>query len=251
MHRPPFAGTQRRTRCSRRLRPCRALKNWLARHRTPRCRPRRRSRRRLSRRRQRRFIHRSRSSLRHDHSRQRRNRSRRLWRRRTWGLHLRDIVRRRLRNWRSTCALRRRTGSGNSRRNGNSRRSWSRRGCRRGRGRWRHGNFGRNHYHRRWTVSGSHRSRRHHSWRGGRRCGRFDRRLDRNFLRRSFGSGFNRWRNGRLDGRTYCGMLNHSLLLSDGAQHISGPRDVRKVDLGLDFFFAVSGARRWPRRTRR
>jgi len=227
MHRPPFAGTQRRTRRSRRLRPCRALKNWLSRHRTPRCRPRRCSRRGFSRHRQRRFIHRSRSSLRHDHSRRRRNRSRRLCRRRTWGLHMRDIVCRRLRNWRSACALRRRSRSGDSRRNGNSRRSWSRRSCRRGRGRWRHGNFGRNHHHRRRTVRGSHRSRCHDSRRRRRRYGSFSRGLGRDFPRWDFRSGFNRRRcNRRLDCRTLRRWFNHCLLLSDGAQHISGPRDV-------------------------
>jgi hypothetical protein len=46
-------------------------------------------------------------------------------------------------------------------------------------------------------------------------------------------------------------MFNRSLLLSNGAQHVTRPRDMREVDLGLDFFFAVNGARRRPRRTGR
>jgi hypothetical protein len=39
--------------------------------------------------------------------------------------------------------------------------------------------------------------------------------------------------------------------LLDGAQDIARARDVGEVDLGLDLFFAVSGARRSSRGTRR
>jgi hypothetical protein len=39
-------------------------------------------------------------------------------------------------------------------------------------------------------------------------------------------------------------------LLRDGAQHVSGPRNIRQVDLGLDSFVAVAGTRSL-RRTRR
>jgi hypothetical protein len=46
-------------------------------------------------------------------------------------------------------------------------------------------------------------------------------------------------------------MLNRSLLLGDGAQHVSRPRNMREVDLGLDLFFAVSGACGRLRRTGR
>jgi hypothetical protein len=45
-------------------------------------------------------------------------------------------------------------------------------------------------------------------------------------------------------------MLSGFLELGDGAQHVSGPRNVREVDLGLDLFFAVNGARSSPCRTR-
>jgi hypothetical protein len=36
--------------------------------------------------------------------------------------------------------------------------------------------------------------------------------------------------------------------LGDGFQHISGPGDMRQIDLGLDFFFAAQRARRTGRR---
>jgi len=39
-------------------------------------------------------------------------------------------------------------------------------------------------------------------------------------------------------------MFGRFLLLGDGAQHIAGSRNMRKVDLGLDLIFAVSGTRR-------
>jgi hypothetical protein len=38
-------------------------------------------------------------------------------------------------------------------------------------------------------------------------------------------------------------MLDCFLLLRDEAQDVSGSRDMREVDLGLDLFFAVSGTR--------
>ena len=37
-------------------------------------------------------------------------------------------------------------------------------------------------------------------------------------------------------------MLGGSLLLSDGAQHVSGTRNMREVDLGLEVFFAMDRA---------
>jgi len=45
-------------------------------------------------------------------------------------------------------------------------------------------------------------------------------------------------------------MLNGSLLLRDGAQHVARSRNVGEVDLGLDAFVAVNGTRSL-RRTRR
>jgi hypothetical protein len=45
-------------------------------------------------------------------------------------------------------------------------------------------------------------------------------------------------------------VLGGSLLLRDGAQHVSRSRNIREVDLGPDAFVAVGGTRR-PRRTRR
>jgi len=46
-------------------------------------------------------------------------------------------------------------------------------------------------------------------------------------------------------------MLGGSLLLRDGAQHISRPGNMREVDLGLDFVFAASGTRSLCRTRRR
>jgi hypothetical protein len=43
-------------------------------------------------------------------------------------------------------------------------------------------------------------------------------------------------------------MLDCFLLLRNCTQHVSWARDVREVDLGLDFFFAVSGTRSRLRR---
>jgi len=45
-------------------------------------------------------------------------------------------------------------------------------------------------------------------------------------------------------------MLGDALLLGNSAQHVTGPRDMREVDLGLNFFFAVRGASRTSHRTR-
>jgi hypothetical protein len=45
-------------------------------------------------------------------------------------------------------------------------------------------------------------------------------------------------------------MLDSFLLLRDGAQYISRPRNMREIDLGLDLFFAARGTRGF-RRTRR
>jgi hypothetical protein len=42
-------------------------------------------------------------------------------------------------------------------------------------------------------------------------------------------------------------MLDRSLLLRDRTQHVAGARNMREVDLGFDFFFAVGSARRRPR----
>jgi hypothetical protein len=253
MHRATFPRTQRRTRCSRRLRPCRTLKNWL-----PRDRPSRRRTRSYTAGRnrsgcgQRRFVDGSRAGLRHDHSRRRRNRSRRPRGRRTLTLHLRDIRRRR-----STTGRDRRSRSRNSRRNGDSRRCRTgggrhRRDC----GRWRHRTFGWNNHHRRRAVGGGYRSRCHHSGRGRRRrfCCEFGRRcLGRRRCGRNGRLRFCRWRWRRNRGLRYGarrGLLGCSLLLRNGAQHISRPRDIRQVDLGLDAVFFASGTRSF-RRTRR
>jgi hypothetical protein len=252
MHWTPFARTKRRTRraSSWRLRPCRALKNWLSRHRPSGRRPRRRSRRSFSRRGYRRFVYRARAGLRHDHSRWWRNGSGWPRRCRTLDLHLRDItMRRRLRRWRSAPGVRCGSRSHTSGRNGDGRRCGAGGGCRG----WGHGNFGRNHDHRRRAVSGSHRSRSHHSRGRGFRC--LARRFWGHFRRRcwscSFCFGFHHWcRSGWLGRWARRGILNHSLLLGNGAQHVSGPRDMREVDLGLDAFFFASGTRTL-RRTRR
>ena len=246
MHRATFPRTQRRTRCSRRLRPCRTLKNWL-----PRDRPSRRRTRSYTAGRnrsgcgQRRFVDGSRAGLRHDHSRRRRNRSRRPRGRRTLTLHLRDIRRRR-----STTGRDRRSRSRNSRRNGDSRR------CRTGGGRHRRDCGRWNNHHRRRAVGGGYRSRCHHSGRGRRRrfCCEFGRRcLGRRRCGRNGRLRFCRWRWRRNRGLRYGarrGLLGCSLLLRNGAQHISRPRDIRQVDLGLDAVFFASGTRSF-RRTRR
>jgi hypothetical protein len=45
-------------------------------------------------------------------------------------------------------------------------------------------------------------------------------------------------------------MIGYALLLRDGAQHVSRPRNIRQVNLGLDSVVAMDGARSLPR-TRR
>ena len=214
MHRSPFTRTKRWTRRSRSLRPCGTLKNWLPRHRSSRCRTRNCTRRRRSRSGKRRLVYRARTGLRHDHSGRWRNRSRRPRRR---GAHLHDIARR-LRRWRSASGVRCR--SRNSRRNSDARRCRTRSAGRCRRGGWCDGNLGRNHDHCRRPISGSYRSRSHHSGRS--RCRRLNRWLGRHCLRF-----YRRLLNRRLDYRTRRGMLDCSLLLRDGAQHISRPRNIR------------------------
>ncbi len=62
----------------------------------------------------------------------------------------------------------------------------------------------------------------------------------------NFGSSFRRgWRSLRLGGRADRRNF-HRYLLLNGAQHVSRAGDVREVDLGFDFFFAVGGTRSSP-----
>jgi hypothetical protein len=173
-------------------------------------------------------------------------------------------MRRRLRCGRSTSDRSCRSHSRDSRRHGDSGRrccrTRTRSGCARsrcGRGRWCHGNFGQNHDRSRRTMRGRYRSRGHQSRCRRRRSRSFDHRLGRHGLRRH-GSGWNfrlRFHGGRLHRRLDCptrrGVFDGSLLLRDGAQHVSRSRNMREVDLGLDLFFAVSSTRRSPRRSRR
>jgi len=239
MHRPPFPRTQRRTCRSRRLRPCRTLKYRLSRHRSSRRRPRRRPRGSFSRRRQRRFVNWTRPGLWHDHARRWRSGSGRLCRRRTLGLQLSDSIRRRrCRRW-SSCGCCWRSRSRGPGRNRDCRRRGSDSGCRRSRRRRARGKFGRNHDHRRRTIGCRDRSRRHHSRRRW-RLRRLAHWLNRDSLRWNLGFGFC---GRRFERGTRGGMLNHSLLLGNRAQHVAGARDMREVDFGLDFFFAVGGAR--------
>ncbi len=252
MHRSPFPRTQRRTRLSRCQRPSGTLEDGLPRNRSSRSRSRWRSRHR-----RRRLVHRARAGLGHDHSRRRRNRRRGF--RGCRSLHLHSVTNRwRLYRWRRTSSLRGGSRSRNSWRNGDRGRGCSRAcsGGRWGRGGRGHGNFRRNHDHRRRTIGGSYRSRSHQSWRGRRWRGGFRRGFGRHCLARHgshrgsclcFYSGRS---NRRLDCRTRRGMLDAFLLLRDGAQHISRPRNMREVDLGLDLVFAASGTCSF-RRTRR
>ena len=154
-------------------------------------------------------------------------------------MHLRNVIMcRRLRRWtrspqRSGDGWRCRSGTCSSR-------------C--GRGGWCDGNLGRNDDHRRRPISGSYRSRRHHS--GRRRRRRVNHWLGWHCLRRPCLRFYRRLLNRRLDCRARRGMLGYSLLLRDGAQHVSGPRNIRQVNFGLDSFVAMGGARSL-RRTRR
>jgi len=154
-------------------------------------------------------------------------------------LHLRNaIMRRWLRRW-----------TRGARRNRDGRRCRRRTcGTRRGRGGWCDGNLGRNHDHRRRPISGSDRSWRHHSRR--RRGRRLNRRLGRHCLRRPRLRFYRRPLSRRSDCRARRGTLGYSFLLCDGAQHVSRPRNIRQVNLGLDAFVAVGGTRSL-RRTRR
>ncbi len=237
MHRSPFPRTQRRTRHGR---TCRALKNWLPRHRSPWRRTRSRIRRRRSWHRHRRLIYRTRAGLRHDHPRRRCHWSRCF--RRRGHLHLCNI------RW----TLCRWSRSRHSRRKGDRGRCGRCHSRGRGCGWRRRRNLGRNHDHRRRPVRRSYGSRGHNPRR--RRCWRLNHGLGVHCLRR------NRWsfclrlhrRHCRwLGSRTRWRMFDCPLLLRDGPQHISRTRDMREVDLGLDLFFAVSGTRRRLRRTRR
>ena len=258
MHWTPFSRTQRRTRLSGRERTRGALKNWLTWNGSSRRRTRSGAGRGCCRRRRWRFVHRAGPGLGHDHSRQRRDRSSWLGRRR--GLHLRNVsLCRRLRRRNTT------DRGGRSRNPGHDcdRRRWricNRWTCSRwSRGERSYRNFRWNHDHRWRTVSGSYRSRgdnprrRRGSMYVTRGLGRHYLRSRRQHWRRwSFRAGFDRWRSGgwpnRWAGR---GMFGCFLLLRDGAQHIAGPRNMREVDLGLDFFFAVSGPRGRLRRPAR
>jgi len=233
MHRASFARPQRWSRRTHSLTLRTTLKNWLARHGTtgrrthgPRGTTRLRSRRNRAWRRS--FIHRSRPRLGNDHSRRGRLR---------WASYSRGRCR--------------------------TRRRWRRLGRCRGCGRWRSGWCGCHGWRRRcwWTRRSRywrHRShcrllhrRRNHcrprgwrwrSWRGygnrrnwRRRC-RLRGRRRRN---RRPGRNRGRWRtNGRSRSRS------RFLLLGNRFQHIPGARDVRQIDLGLDFFFAAQWARR-------
>jgi hypothetical protein len=232
MHRTTFTGTKRRTRrTSARHRRTRTLEDWLSRHRTAGrgthcpggrtclCGWRHDTRRRS-------FVYRTRACLWNDHARCRRlrwtcdhrwrgTRSWRRWLRCRRGSHRRCYSS----GWRNDCCRRRRY---RTRRGWHSHRcSRNRRCCRLLRG-----------YYGRW------RGRRHDRWR---RRGRLRHR------------GRRRWPNcrryndrARCDGRWRhwtCRRRNRFLLLRDGFQHISGPGDVRQVDLGLDFFFAAQRTR--------
>jgi len=240
MHRTALTRSQRRTRRTDSSRPlrARALENRLSGHRTTGRRTHRPCWRsclcyRSSRTRWRRFVHRTWPGLRNNHSRRRRlRRCRSRWRRRT-------------RNRR----CRRRRGCG---RGGNRRRCWRRRHyhCDRWRRRWtRCGGRGRRRNHnsglfnkrgrnhrpgrRRWCDRRRHWSR----WSRCRRC-----RLCRR--RHNHGLSCDRWRSRTNRRRRGC-----LLFLRNRLQHISRPRDVRQIDLGLDFFFAAQRAR-GPRRRR-
>jgi hypothetical protein len=81
------------------------------------------------------------------------------------------------------------------------------------------------------------RGRRNNRWRSGRlrHCGRRRWPNCRRHNNRARGDGRRRHRTWRRRDRF--------LLLCDGFQHVSGPGDVRQVDLGFDFFFAAQRTR--------
>jgi hypothetical protein len=236
MHRPPLAGTKRRTwpthsrRC--RTRPLKdgLTPNWTSWSRT-------RTRGRLSNRhtrsRRRSFVNRTRSGLRNDHARGwswRCGLSRRCYwtRRRDWRCRSRDgRSRGRRRSRRHNCRrwnCRHRT-----------RRRYNRLSCNRSwlfdlrrRGRWLRRSSGHNRFFccrwggdRRCWRSHSRSRGCHRSWRF---CGN----------RRSCGSGRR-----RHCCRSLRRMLDRFLLLRDRSQHIARTRNVRQINLGLDFLFAA------------
>jgi hypothetical protein len=217
MHGTALARTQWWARRTGRLRT-RALKNWLTRHRSSRRGTHRGTRssgaglRRGRSRFQRSLVHRSRSRLRNNHPRRgcsrscRGNRARPSYGRRGSacnGTHTR-------------CSRLRR-----------SRTLWRRREL--GRCRWTRGQNGL-------------RNRRNRSQGRNRLCGHRSRsRLRRRYNWRLCGSG-RRWNCGGRAlhrSRRFNGRRNRFLLLRNCLKHISGAGDVRKVDLGLDFFFAA------------
>jgi hypothetical protein len=188
-------------------------------------------RRRRSRTRWRSFVHRARSGLRNNHPRGRRLRRRSD----RWSCRTRNNCRR---SWRrGRCGRNNRRGCRSSWRYHRSGRrcwrcGWTRRWCngrscnRSGRSR-RFLDDGR-HYHRTrrrrnyWCRNWS---RRRH-W-----CSRFRCRRRHNCrLRRDRRGHGPQWRRSRS-----------FLLLRNGSQHISRSRDVRQINLGLDFFFAAQG----------
>ena len=220
MHRTTLSGTQHRTSagCGG-LRWTRTLKNWLARLRTTRHRTRRGSWWRHGS-----FVYRTRSGLRHDHSR-RRNRNNRLG--------SGSLQRRRLRrSWRR-CGRSLHDWSSGARRNCN---------CRRRRDRNR-----RRSYRRPWCDDRGRWPRsRYRSWcyKPGRSslCGRLRRRR-RFALRRCYWRfRLNRHGSWRLGCRTSRGMGRGFRLLQDRFQHISRTGDVRQIDLRLDLVISAGRA---------
>ncbi len=253
MHRTPFARAQRRTGSWRR-RPRRALKDRLSRNW-----PSRYWSWRGSRRRSRRFVHRPRASLRHDHAglrRCRRSRSRRwsgsalYWRLRHRRQAGRSSRRRHARRnghcWRHGNRWRHRARRGQARSRRERRRSRAGRSHMRHSARWRRcRHLGRNNDHGRRPLSGNG-SRRNEP--GCRRLCFGPRRRNGGGGGFSFGLNCGRGdrrpryrRNWRFDRWTSYRVLRRFFLLRDGAKHIARPRNVRQVDLGLDFFFGVEG----------
>jgi hypothetical protein len=182
-------------------------------------------RRRRDRPRRRRLVHRTRSGLRNNHARR--------WRlRRCGSRRWRNRPRRRSRRLRCCrCCSRRRWRRRRSGRRNRARRCGN---CRSGGG-WRH-----------WRSRLLCRRSDHCGSRRGRcncgRRGRRSRRWRRLYWRHSHRLSRHRRRRGPSRGRRCL------LLLRDGFEHISRPRDVRQIDLGLDFFFAAQRAGRSGRR---
>ncbi len=164
-----------------------------------------------------------------------------------------NSLRGRLRGWRRGHPLRSRWSS--PRRNCDGGRPGTRRrrhSCQRSRWRGRRGYrcFRRNHDDR-WRTQCGDRSRRNKS-----RCGRLRRRLRwsgwlggrrRCFLRCLRGGSGARWLcHRRLGHRPRRRMLNHFLLLRDGAQYVARTGNMREIDLGFNLVFGAGsrGARR-------